>query len=347
MYSVVIPVYQAKDCLKRCVESWLSQTRKDLELILVDDGSTDGSERICEEMAANHHRIHVVHQKNTGVSAARNKGIQVAKGEFLLFTDSDDYVMPDYLEKMAKLQQKEDSDLVLCGFHHLYNGADIVKLPGETATFYLEQFAKEFLLLYEKSFLNMPWNKLYRRNLAGSFDTSLSLGEDLLFNLQYLKKCKKISVLGEALCCYLQEEQKTTLSSKKRANRLELAKRLCKETEKFYQDCWKKEPGEKIFNRYMNEVLDECEKLPLDKNLPYKGKLKIIHDYANDDWVKIRGDRAVLNHLDYRILWFFLKRDRPKTVYMLCVLRRIVVVIVYRFRQFCRNGAEKGQIWSH
>ena len=90
MYSVVIPVYEAKESLSRCVESWLGQTKKDLELLLVDDGSTDGSGALCDSYADKDGRVRVIHQKNAGVSAARNAGIESAKGEYLLFTDSDD-----------------------------------------------------------------------------------------------------------------------------------------------------------------------------------------------------------------------------------------------------------------
>ena len=130
MFSIVIPVYNAKTSLERCVDSWLCPTRKDLEIILVDDGSSDGSKELCDELAKNHSGtcLRVIHQANSGVSAARNAGIRAAEGEFLLFTDSDDYVEPDYLEKMAALQENSDADLVLCGYHHLYDGADIVKV---------------------------------------------------------------------------------------------------------------------------------------------------------------------------------------------------------------------------
>ena len=238
MYSVVIPVYQAKDTLTRCVQSWLSQTESDLELILVDDGSSDGSETLCDELQKKDSRIRTVHQKNTGVSAARNAGIEVAEGDFLLFTDSDDYVAADYLAKMAKLQKETDSDLVLCGFHHLYEGADILKLPEKIKETKLLALSEEFLSLYEKSFLNMPWNKLYKRALMGRFDTSLSLGEDLLFNLDYLRRCERIAVLSEALCYYIQEEQKVTLSSKKRKNRQMLSQKICQATEDFYKEHW-------------------------------------------------------------------------------------------------------------
>ncbi len=334
MYSVVIPVYQAKAYLRRCVDSWLGQTETDLEIILVDDGSTDGSSALCDELAKRDERIRVVHQKNAGVSAARNAGIRNAKGDFLLFTDSDDYVAPDYLEKMAKLRKDTDSDFVLCGFHHLYDGADILKIPGQTRSMELAAFAEDFLWLYEKSFLNMPWNKLFRKELAGQFDTSLSLGEDLLFNLDYLRKCERIAVLAEPLCIYIQEESRTTLSSQKRQNRMELAARVCEETERFYQEIWgSRHTGGRIFTRYMNEVLDECEKLPADQSLSYKEKLQVIQTYAEDELVKIRGDEAVLPYLDYRILWFFLKRKKIRCVYLLCVIRRGIVEVVHKMRR--------------
>ncbi len=341
MYSVVIPVYQAKDTLLRCVQSWLSQTERNLELILVDDGSSDGSEKLCDELQKKDTRIRTVHQKNTGVSAARNAGIEASRGDFLLFTDSDDYVAADYLEKMARLQKEADSDLVLCGFHHLYDGADMLKLPKEIKGTELSAFSEEFLSLYEKSFLNMPWNKLYKKALAGRFDTSLSLGEDLLFNLDYLSRCQRIAVLSEPLCYYIQEEQKVTLSSKKRKDRQMLARRICQATEDFYEEQWGKTGSTdgaraRIFARYMNEVMDECEKLPKDKTLTYREKLQVIESYAEDVWVQKRGDSVVFLYPDYRILWCFLKRRQVRMVYLLCVLRAFLVDILHRIRRRAR-----------
>ena len=164
MYSVVIPVYNAKSSLKRCVDSWLAQSRSDLELLLVDDGSTDGSAGLCDELADSNPRIRVIHQKNSGVSAARNAGIQEACGEYVLFTDSDDYVAVDYLEKMANCVDNAGADLALCGFHHLFEGADIPKSP-RSGVWELQHFKETFLELYSMSYLNMPWNKLYRKDL--------------------------------------------------------------------------------------------------------------------------------------------------------------------------------------
>ena len=345
MYSVIIPVYEARDSLDRCVKSWLAQTEGDLELLLVDDGSTDGSRELCEKWAKKDARVRVLHQKNAGVSAARNAGIDAARGEHMFFTDSDDYVAPDYLEKMEQCMKASGAELVLCGFHHLYEGADIQKLPKRPGVFSIKEGEEDFLCLYEQSFLNMPWNKLYIRELAGRFDPSISLGEDLLFNLDYLERCRNVAVLAEPLCYYIQEEKKISLSSKKRLDRLGLARKICRETEDFYDRHW--ESGSRaghgrIFTRYMNEVLDECEKLPSDKSLTRKEKLQIIRAYGEDEWVRTRGEEAGYPYLDYRILWFFLKRQRAGSVYGLCVLRRGLAAFVHWIR---RKG--RMTVWNH
>ena len=111
MFSVIIPVYKAKDSLKRCVDSWLAQTERNLELVLVDDGSSDGSGALCDELATEDERIRVIHQENAGVSAARNAGIGTAEGDFVLFTDSDDYVAADYLKLFTNFSYEVFNDL--------------------------------------------------------------------------------------------------------------------------------------------------------------------------------------------------------------------------------------------
>ena len=198
----------------------------------------------------------------------------------------------------------------------------------------MAEFQQEFLELYKKSDLNMPWNKLYRKALAGVFDTSLSLGEDLLFNLEYLSKCRRVAVLGEPLCWYVQDMGKTTLSSEKRQNRMELAERICRETENFYEKTWGTPCKDgSIFLRYMNEVMDECEKLPDDRTMAYREKLEILHGYAKDPLVKNRGSEVRFTYPDYRILWIFLKRDMVRTVYGLCVVRSLLVKGLHEIRR--------------
>ena len=159
MVSIIVPVYKSKDTLKRCVESLLAQTVEDTEMILVDDGSPDGSGELCDKLAEGDSRIRVIHKENGGVSSARNAGIEAAKGEYLLFADSDDYVEPDMVEKL--LSSIGDDDIAICGFHHHYQGRDIVRIPEVPG----QSGEENFLALYGEGFLNMPWNKLYKRVL--------------------------------------------------------------------------------------------------------------------------------------------------------------------------------------
>ena len=119
-----------------------------------------------------------------------------------------------------------------------------------------------------------------------------------------------------------------------RTNRLELARRVCEAAESFYEKIW----GERcsngqIFTRYMNEVLDECEKLPLQKELSYQEKIETIRQYAQDDWVRPRGEEARLTLTDYRILFPVLRKNRPRMVYALCVMRNWLVTIVHWLRR--------------
>ena len=121
--SIIIPVYNAERFLKRCVDSVLMQTYKDFELILVDDGSKDGSGAMCDNIAAQDNRVHVVHQKNEGAGAARNAGLTIAKGEYIVFVDSDDMIRQGYFEALSK----HDEDIVFVNVDNIDEHGRLVK----------------------------------------------------------------------------------------------------------------------------------------------------------------------------------------------------------------------------
>ena len=126
--SVIVPVYNVERYLKRCIESIINQTYKDLEIILVDDGSTDSSGNICDEYKKIDKRISVIHKKNGGLSDARNEGLKVVTGTYIAFVDSDDFLDLDMYEYMQKNIEKENADIVICGTKIDYdNGKIIVK----------------------------------------------------------------------------------------------------------------------------------------------------------------------------------------------------------------------------
>ena len=320
MISVIVPVYNSRDTLARCVKSLQAQTLADLEIILVDDGSSDGSGMLCNGFSREDARIRVIHKANGGVSSARNAGIEAAKGRYLMFMDSDDYAEPEMAEAM--LSGIGEDDIAICGFHHHYQGRDVVRIPDVPG----QSGEENFLALYGQGFLNMPWNKLYKKELAGRFDESLSLGEDLLFNLDYLRKTDGISVVKEALCHYIQDETGTSLSSQKREDKLELAKRIWKETHDFYRELSGHEDESGVINaRLIQEVLDDVEALPFDTEKTKKEKLAVISDYCQDQELTEAGADAALKALDYKVVHFCMKRGWKRLAYDLCDLRAALV----------------------
>lgn len=112
--SIIVPIYNAQNHLKKCIESIINQTEKDIEIILIDDGSTDDSLKICNEYQRKDFRINVIHQNNSGVSIARNQGIKIAKGEYIGFVDSDDWIDLDMFKRLLEEAKKTDADIVMC-----------------------------------------------------------------------------------------------------------------------------------------------------------------------------------------------------------------------------------------
>ena len=339
MISIVVPVYKSEKTLPGCLDSLLAQTYSDIEVICVVDGSPDSCGDICDAYAAKDVRVKSIKRENGGVSSARNRGIEEAKGEYLLFVDSDDTVEADYCEKMWNAHKETGADLVICGFHHWYVGRDVVKVPSnpgvyETGIHGSQQsrskggFAKDFLTLYQEGFLNMPWNKLFKKELAGRFDTSLSLGEDLLFNMAYLEKCEKIAVISEALINYIQEEKGNTLSSKKRDNKLEIASRVCVSVQNFYEKLTGSDKLHPVIaGKFVMEFLDDCEKLPFDKETPKAEKLQLIKKLATHKEFMDANKIAEVTVLDYKLLQWCFAHSMQGLIYPICVLRKCVVVV--------------------
>ena len=120
MISVIIPVYNVEKYISQCLDSVCNQTNRDLEIILVDDGSTDASGKICDEYACHDKRIHVIHQKNSGAAAAKNAGLRVASGEYLSFVDSDDFLELNAYYYMIQIMQTQNADVVQCSYRDVF-----------------------------------------------------------------------------------------------------------------------------------------------------------------------------------------------------------------------------------
>ena len=199
--SVIVPVYNTEKWLRRCVDSILAQTFTDFELLLIDDGSTDGSPAVCDEYAGKDCRVCVFHKPNGGVSSARDLGIVNTVGYILTFIDADDWVEPEYL---AVLMSHQDSDLsVISTFFHGDDG--IVLHRNHDACLKGENVLYDFLKNgADTECLRSPWGKAYRRDIIEDvklrFDENLRLCEDTLFVLRYCLECRNMSI--SSIACY-------------------------------------------------------------------------------------------------------------------------------------------------
>lgn len=214
MISIIVPVYNAEKYIRKCVDSILSQTFKDFELILVNDGSTDKSDSVCEKYAEYDNRVKVFHKPNGGAGSARNFGLEKASGDWVMFVDADDWIERECLQVCSKYI---DNNIDLIVFS--CNWTADSRLP-ERACFTPSDF-KDILPLYiDKVIFTSPWCKLFRRNKINELhlrfnEKLLSFGEDTLFVFEYLKNIKSMQLLSNELYHYEIKNNQNSLSKKK------------------------------------------------------------------------------------------------------------------------------------
>ncbi len=214
MISVIVPIYNVEDYLPRCLESIVSQTYKDLEIILVDDGSTDSSGIICDDYAHNDSRIQVIHKENGGLSSARNFGLRVASGEYVLMPDGDDALHPRMIESLYNLITSGDYDFAMC------YAAVVNSVPEkiDTAIDYSnitiinqeDCMGGLFQVSHKIRHFVVVWNKLYRYNMIADINFINTSSEDTCFNTMAFLRTNKAIVLHQNLYYYFMRPSSIT-----------------------------------------------------------------------------------------------------------------------------------------
>ena len=217
-YSIIIPVYNAEKTLRRCVDSLLEQNYDDAEIILVNDGSADGSGSICEEYAKRDRNVHYIPQENGGVSSARNTGLDAACGEYVLFVDSDDYVTEEFFSSIDRTVQKERADFVQ--FSGCFdNGREREKcIRKQLGAYSRQELMPQIVNAICRKSINSPWANLYRRDIIEAhhirFPIGVSVGEDRVFNIVYSFYIQSYAV-SEAEIYEINTENENSLSRKR------------------------------------------------------------------------------------------------------------------------------------
>lgn len=206
--SVIVPVYNAESTLRRCADSILEQSYPDLELILVDDGSKDASPALCDSYMQKDARVRVIHKPNSGASATRNLGIAQARGRYLQFVDSDDWLTPDATEKLVAAAEAHQADLVVADFYRVSGKLVASKhrvMPDGVMT--RRQYASLMMENPASFYYGVLWNKLYRRELVVQqhleMNPALRICEDFMFNLEYLRVAQRIVAVPSPVYYYV------------------------------------------------------------------------------------------------------------------------------------------------
>ena len=207
LISVIVPVYKAEKYLPACLDSLLGQTYQNFELLLVDDGSPDKYWEILQQYAARDARVRIFRKENGGVSSARNFGLRQAKGEYIGFVDSDDFVAPQYLEWMHRALQQTNTELAVCGYRKVPKEADPAGIAPaaekpEIKTFLLAEYSFDYTQCEAAN--QYVWRILYKRSLCKElyFDEQLFIGEDTFFFVQVLLQAKGLALVKAPLYFY-------------------------------------------------------------------------------------------------------------------------------------------------
>lgn len=277
--TVIVPIYNTECYLSHCVDSILSQTFTDFELILIDDGSSDSSPAICDEYAVKDSRVTVIHKKNGGVSSARNLGLDIAKGEYITFVDSDDWLHPDFLRHGITLCRQQDLDIYCSGFARVYpDGTRYNSVVPHPITGYTDALSQDELAdLLQYNYISSCWSILIRQDLIHDtrFDTEMAWGEDLKLVFSLLEHHHKLHAEARTDYFYRVGHTSATASA---------SLRKCRNIAQTYADLYavteKRNFGTGVYSRFIDwrckEDLMYAEQLIFNGNASLPEKCRML-----------------------------------------------------------------------
>lgn len=224
LLSVVVPVYNCEKYIKKCIYSILNQSLENIEIIIIDDGSTDKSQEILDEICKDDLRIKLIKQKNKGVSAARNKGIEIASGKYIGFVDSDDYIHKDMYKKMYEKAIENDCDIVVCNVNDVTNNNKKVSLNLKQGIIDIKKLTVDKFLMEEYPKLGTAvWHKIFRselikKNKIEFINYNQVSSEDTIFNYMSMIKSNRIYCIEEPLYDYMIRDESLTKSKHAKEN---------------------------------------------------------------------------------------------------------------------------------
>lgn len=293
LISIIVPVYRTEQYLHQCVDSLLAQTYTRIEIILVDDGSPDGSGMICEEYAAKDPRVKVIHQENSGPSAARNTGLAHATGEYAMFVDSDDWISPDNCEKAVTVALERNVDVVIWSYRREFPDRSLDRhIFAEEQAFTGEAYRRLFLKVLGDTVtpetldsLSSACNKLYKlEGIAESvrfMDIKIIGNEDLLYNVQVFLRAQNAYYLREAFYHYRKDNQHSLTKTYKK-ELLPKRKVLFGELSRAVSHCGDPDYERALKKRIALDILGQSLNV-VRSGEPAKTKRRLIREVLHDE----------------------------------------------------------------
>ena len=261
--SIIIPVYNAEKTLERCVDSILSQDFRDLELLLIDDGSRDGSPDICDRYAERDSRVRVFHKENGGVSRARNLGLSEAGGRYIQFVDSDDWIAHDATAELFSAAESQDCDMVICDFYRVVGKRVQQKGNIDEETAFSRQVYAEYMMENPADFYyGVLWNKLFRRDIIDRYELRMneevSWCEDFMFVLDYLVHAETFLAVQKPLYYYVKTKGSLVSQGMSLARVVRMKTEVFEYYNRFYKDVFSEEEYQKARLRVYGFLIDSA-----------------------------------------------------------------------------------------
>lgn len=275
LFSVIIPAFNAEETIENTVNCILYAGLKDYEILIIDDGSTDGTGHMCDRLAAKHSGVKCIHKANSGVSSARNTGVMNSKGDYIIFVDADDYIEQDSLSNAVDIIEAQHPDMLIFGMYFDYYYRNSVYrsdslVPPCSGMLTLEQVKMKFSELYAANALTPVWNKFFSRKVIIDnhvlFCETMILFEDFMFTIETLEKCNKVYCLQEPIYHYRQSEDEK--NAYRRLCRIgDLSEYLSpfsrqiellgvSDSDKFMENLYKMLLGQKLYYASYKEICD-------------------------------------------------------------------------------------------
>lgn len=330
--SVIVPVYKVQKYLSRCVESLINQTLKEIEIILIDDGSPDQCPEICDEYARKYNNIEVIHQKNAGLGMARNVGLEIAQGMYIAFVDSDDYLDRRALENLYEIANTNSADTVLGTYCRVDNEGNIVKgqTPIKNKVFEGKEDIKNNVLVnmlgspkeyHDDIYLMMAvWmglysNKIIQDNNLRFCSERQFISEDIIFDMDYYSLAKKVIITDKYYYYYCENGSSLTLSY--REDRFEKNKILFKEIERKCEILGLDIP-DRLDRSFIGRAR-QCIYSEAKYNKYLKARIN-IKKICKDDYLRVRLNRYDIKYLclKQKLFLFLMKKNLICLIYIIC-----------------------------